>query len=358
MINFDVVKGWDESFPFDDEEKKLLDCLSDTIDEIDIDKLSYDEKIKYQEKFEKKILPEYFKRMPNCNVTTNTHTITFGPSATYLIRKLFQNNVDENTLVVTSYHEHVNPTKIRDMYSHSYKFSTDDWKNEIDKIVSKAVEGEYSKVFLYVIGTRISYPKYTPNEFYIEIKKKLTEAGIENITVIDDVQGMFMLERDYNIADYVIGTAHALVESYDLGICVSKKGLPVYGTMTYNRCKKHIQLLDIILKRKEKFFKFGSMIEEAIKNIDTKCFEILKHDVPYIFSMGTNRRLINADLHTKLQDEFHLYLDGADYNRDNINANYIRFRAQQFVIRPGKILQSIKKIPMLIELYDDLETVC
>jgi len=46
---------------------------------------------------------------------------------------------------------------------------------------------------------------------------------IKPICVLDDVQEMFIINRDYSQFDYIVGTIHAIIPRYDTGILIYKK---------------------------------------------------------------------------------------------------------------------------------------
>ena len=88
----------------------------------------------------------------------------------------------------------------------------------------------------------------------MHIMHLLDAAKLPYVTVIDAVQEMFFLYRDYSMYDYVISTAHATVRLLNFGIMLSKNSVKQY--------KSFYDIEDI-----EQFLKAHSIYEKNMKQM-------------------------------------------------------------------------------------------
>ena len=110
---------------------------------------------------------------------------------------------------------------------------------------------KFKNVFVYVIGLSSGDNFYCSNEWFSRLKSVLLAMGKPHIFTIDAVQELFLLPRDYSMFDYVIGTAHAIVPQYDVGMVLSKHSL---GHMQPLAASKFAHLLSIV-KRRARYLK-------------------------------------------------------------------------------------------------------
>lgn len=295
-----------------------------------------------EEKF-KILTEEFFKRMPFCNCRFDNKDLSFEISATTFIKYLFNTYVDDNTLVITSDSEHPNVKKERDLcknvlilnhYSdiRAYKFS---------RILSEAKK--YKKVFVYVIGTRNDTGEITPQSFFEQLKEQFLKNRIEHKIILDDVQGMFMIPRDYRIFDYVIGTAHAICNGFDMGILISNKY--EIGKKAYNWGQEYIKSLDIVLKRWNKVSLFRQVLN-GYYNSYIKNKEVLAKEpvAPFIFHLKTQPYYLSDNILQKLS-EINLLV-----SNPNISENtFIQLRSHWFIKDQHLLLKCIAIIDYLLK---------
>jgi cysteine sulfinate desulfinase/cysteine desulfurase-like protein len=152
--------------------------------------------------------------------------VSFDESATKIIDRLFTQYVNDDTLVITSSSEHPSVYNNLQKCKHVLKlFSVCGYNSTVH------LEDEMKKfknVFVYVIGLSSGDNFYCSNEWFSRLKSALLAMGKSHIFTIDAVQELFLLPRDYSMFDYVIGTAHAIIPSYDIGMVMSKNYI---GTM-------------------------------------------------------------------------------------------------------------------------------
>ena len=303
----------------------------------------------YSDKEYKKMESEYFSRMPFSNISSKTHNIMFDTCATNHIKNLFKKYVNEDTLVITSMNEHNNVKEL--VNNCNNKLILNHYKDiitlNVDTIVTECKK--YKKAFIYIIGTQISSGEITPQLFYETLKKQLVINNIEHIMVLDDVQGMFMVPRDYSIFDYVVGTAHALIEGYDMGILISRNN--DFGIKAINWGYDYLELLDIMLKRKDLLNSFTQVMTQYFHyDLIKYGFSLFQNTAPHIFAIKTNGMEFTEEMHSLL-DNYCIRLEGI--GNDYVPNIFIRMRAQQYIKFPETCIDGLKVLHNLLEEIKD-----
>lgn len=321
-----ITKWWNEYLPLSEYEKNLLskENASEPI-------FSSNEEFKALEK-------EYFNRMPFCNISEKTHHITFSQRATDFINGLFDKHVDDETLVIYSNNEHNNVKKNIEKCKNKIELNYEDdiLKLKTFDVIQKCKK--YKKVFVYIIGTQISTGQITPQTFFEKLKSEFIKNNIQHTIVIDDVHGMFISPRDYSLFDYILFTAHALIRPYDMGFMISKDKF--MGIQAYNWGCEYLEMLDVILKRKEKLKLFSYVMkEEFIELLINERISLCEYTTPHIFSLKTVGYKFTQKMYDILDDN-EIRLEGID---NPINT-FIRFRAQHYIKNPEYLENGIKII--------------
>lgn len=324
----ELLQWWLDKDPLNDKENELLHMIRpDNL----IEKEDY-----------KSLLDNYFNLMPFSHISSETHTIKFSETATNFINKLFNEYVDDDTLVIWSNSEHDSVKNCMKNVKHSLMlFDNHEIKNlNFNKVSIEAKK--YKKVFVYIIGTQISTGKITPQSFFRGLKEFFVNNNIEHIMVIDDVHGMFLIPRDYSIFDYILYTAHALITNFDMGFIVCKKDdTRITGYKPNNWSELYLEALKVVLKRQEKLRMFSNVMAEYFsKYLKYSQFSFITNSAPQIFSVNVKDCTFTEQLYEKLS-KYHIRLEGL-----NNNNTYIRFRAAQFLDEPEKL------IPGLVFLED------
>lgn len=292
----------------------------------------------------KNLMQEYFDRMPFCNITANNRYITFDESGTFFIDKIFANEIDDDTLVISTKYEHGSVQKQLAIVKNKLLLDSD---KEIraynfDKIIKEIKN--YKKVFVYIIGTQLSTGEITPQAFFIELKNILVKNNIQHKILIDDVHGMFLVPRDYSMFDYVLYTAHSLVREYDMGVLISKDGK--YGKKAYNWGKEYLEKLDIILKYRLKMNMFRNILIQCLNNIisDTTIFRLYTQVVDHIFAVETTGLYYTEEEWNKL-DSYYIRV-----SEHPIYKSWIRIRFQEFSRLPtDKALEGLQYLIKLLK---------
>ena len=319
----DLTKWWLDYMPLNEEEQQIIEKYNTTKPIIDNTNKYY-----LMEK-------EYFNRMHFCNITNDYH-ITFSENATNFINLLFDDYVDDETLIISSCCEHSNVDKNLKKYNNKLILTIDDiFSLKLEPYIGTIKQ--YKKVFVYIIGTQISTGLITPQSFFEKLKRILTHNDIQNIFVLDDVHGMFLTPRDYSLFDYILYTAHSLIRNYDMGLLVSKDGK--YGYKALNWGNEYLKMLDIILKRMNKMKIFSYvMSNEFYEYISNGKFEILNFTSPHIFAPKTTQYKYTQRMYDIL-NENEIRLEGIE-----LENTYIRFRAQHYIKNPEYLTNGIKTL--------------
>lgn len=321
----DITKWWLDYMPLSEKEQKLITQIR-TSSPI----LGSDEEFNLIEK-------EYFNRMPYCNISENTHHLTFSDCATNFINGLFDKYVDDETLVLYTNNEHDNVKKNLQKCKNTLEV---EYYPIIKPLKLQNIINEckkYKKVFVYMIGTQISTGEITPQIFFEKLKQQLVYNKIDHTIVLDDVHGMFLVPRDYSLFDYIIYTAHALIKHYDMGIMISKDRF--MGIQAINWGKEYLEMLDVVLKRKEKLRIFPYVMKnEFYEILLNEGFGICEDTSPQIFSLKTNNIFYTKKMYDIL-DSYEVRVEGMEHTN-----KYLRFRAQQFIQYPENLNKGLEVV--------------
>lgn len=292
----------------------------------------------------KNLIQEYFNRMPFCNINNNTRIITFDESGTFFIDKVFANEVDDDTLVISTNYEHGSVQKQLAIVKNKLLLDSDkEIRNyNFTRIINEIPK--YKKVFVYIIGTQLSTGEITPQAFFEKLKDILVKFKVVHKILIDDVHGMFLVPRDYSIFDYVLYTAHSLVREYDMGVFISKDGK--YGKKAYNWGKEYLEKLDIILKYHTKMNMFRNILIQCLNEIikDNHIFRLYTQTVDHIFAVETAGIYYSEDEWNKL-DSYYIRV-----SEHPIYKSWIRIRFQEFSRLPtNKALEGLEYLKKLLD---------
>ncbi len=351
-----IINWWNNLDPLTSEEKDLLSkCLchvkNDRLEKTKMVKdfesmgLLNDVPLTSSEEDFIKLTDEFFSRMPNCNCTHLNKDLSFNSSCTAFINMLFDRLVDNDTLIITSDNEHPSLKKKIEEYPNKMILNhyTDIRQYNIDKIIRESVK--YKEVFVYIIGTRNDTGEITPQDFFIELKKAFIKNNIKHTIVLDDVQGMFVVPRDYSMFDYVLGTGHAMVNNYDLGIMISNSYFG--GYKAYNWGKDYLERLDILLKRQNKMNIFKQLLEqyyskELDKNSNRAYAQRLS--TPFIFYMKLENKIVSEEV-TKLLSKINLLLPANTHSP----TMFFRLRSHWFLLDNTLLPKCIKVIRYILD---------
>lgn len=258
------------------------------------------------------------------------------------IDNLFNYYVDNDTLVVISNAEHETTVKNFNKCKNGLilDHSRDIRGYNYDKVIEEAKK--YKKVFFYCIGTQISTGEISPQTFFVELKRRFYEENIKNIMVLDDVQGMFFVPRDYSIFDYIIGTAHAICWEYDLGLLITNDNNVRFGKKDFRNLNEFNEIVDVILDRKDKINMFSRCIHEYFNDLLARPeFSIIEDGAPQLCSIRCKGIKFTEEI-KNLLDKYEIRIEAFGQE-----VQFIRFRAQMFIKDDTLLLKGIR----ILEYY-------
>ena len=290
-----------------------------------------------------KLEKEYFNRLPYCNLTTDTSCISFDAGETEIIVKIFEKYVDDETLVIYSDREHPSVVESVEKCKNILKLN---YSKDIVTFNFSIIEDkikDYSKVFVILNGTQVGSAEVIPQYYFIKLKELLRDK--ETTLVLDAAQEMFLSPRDYSIYDFVLGTAHAVVDSYDIGICISNHKEYI-AEKVYNWGNDYLKSIDIVLKRMDKLRIFKYIMSQYFYYlIPTGKFRFVDDSttVSYLFNIEDVHCLLNNNIRELLR-QYKIEIDGIGTMRQ-----FIRFRCQEFLESPEKLIDGVKVLDKLLK---------
>ena len=270
--------------------------------------------------------------------------IEIHKNATSFIDQIYQKYIDEDTFVISILEHESIKNNVKKIENNLLILTYNMIENfDINTIIQKYKNSHCNKMFLYVAG--IVESNVVPQEYYNQLKERLITENITHTFILDDVQGMFIVPRDYSIFDKVIFTCHSLIPHYNSGILLSK----IDENMGFKDSKplnKFLELLKpIILDKKDKVYLFKFMIEQylAAELVHTKLFYVpTKVSWNMFFLCIRNERLINTFVN-KYKDELSNYWIDFYGNTFMIKANFI------LQVEPEKIVEGFEKLKKLLQ---------
>lgn len=294
----------------------------------------------------------YKSRLPVGN-NLKYYNFSFAPCASDIIRDIFKYYASDETLVISSTCEHTTTIQEKSKCKNVLNLS---WLEDIipynlSKIYS--IKNTYKKVLVYISHVALSFGSQLSCQYLFDIKNILSDKGMNDcILVLDDVQGMFMTPCNYSGFDYIIGTAHAIVQPFNMGIILQRNDIHQFGVpMTINAIE-YQNRLDILLKRKNKLNIFNSILTQFFMDIIGERYLLPKYQSLNFFALETTRFTCTKKTYDELLKDYNVMLDNSVMDNDNIkiiNNPFIRFRAQMFICKPGLLPKSCLKVRELID---------
>lgn len=263
--------------------------------------------------------------------TISNYNVSFDSCATNIINKLFDNYVSENTLVITTTSEHPSVKKALNKCKNvSYMYN----KCQLDTSFINKLE-RFNNIFIYCIGLSVGDKQITNNDIISLLKDYLERSNIKATFVLDAVQELYMLPRDYSIYDYVIATAHAFITSYDTGILFSKEKLESDNTWLY-RGNKYLDILKLMLPHKDKLFMFHYIMMQYFgKYINSDKSLYVSDNAPYVFTIHDKQnRLVGITKSDLIASP---------------STSLVTFRACEAIINQDEFLEKCRTVKYILE---------
>lgn len=215
-------------------------------------------------------LQEYQELKKQLNIKDlENYNLNLEKDARSLIRQLFDTYATEDALVITSGLEHESVNEILGTVKNKYVLDEyrlthlDVVEKELSEILSK-----YDKVFLYMIGVHMSTGFIMPDKVFNTLKALFKDK--QTIYVLDDVHGLFSVNRDRGEFDYIVGTTHALIDGFNTGLLFSKQDKKEFGYKSTNQLSSLVEKLNI-LRQNTGFYD----LRESTKVSTEKTFVVL-----------------------------------------------------------------------------------
>lgn len=332
----DVLTNWYNSLNLTDNELKLLNNCGRS-----------DDTDNYDKKFYPHAVDMLFNRAFHSNLS-KTHWLKVSQCATNLIKEIFNCLHDDNCLIISTQQEHTNVLDIlKDKTVHYIDFQTTSEKEIIKSC--KIASSSYNKVIIYISGTQIKTGRVIDNSFFIDLKNILGDKEI--YMILDDVQGMFMIPRSYRPFDFVIGTAHSLIEGYDTGFVILKNEFRNRFKIGIENCRwvsEYLPLLDIMIKRRKQISEFHAIMEEYCGSlISENNFKIYDNQANHIFSFDCNKLPFTSNIEI-LMNKYRISIDSVDGTMKPQTS--IRFRAQEVIKYFDIFDEGYSKLKILIDI--------
>ena len=215
-------------------------------------------------------LQEYQELKKQLNIKDlENYNLNLGKDARSLIRQLFDEYVDGMTLVITSGLEHESVNEILGTVKN--KYILDEYRlihlDVVEKELSEILH-KYNKVFLYMIGVHMSTGFIMPDKVFNTLKALFKYK--QTMRVLDDVHGLFSVNRDRTQFDYIVGTTHALIDGFNTGLLFSKQDKKEFGYKSTNQLSSLVEKLNI-LRQNTGFYD----LRESTKVSTEKTFVVL-----------------------------------------------------------------------------------
>ncbi len=272
--------------------------------------------------------------------------------ATNLINQLFDIYTEnDDVLIVTTGYEHPNVNKI--LQNKKNVLYIDIFN--IDLLYESILQSskKFDKIFIYISGTQISTGYFVDDIYFKKLKMIFSKNKV--IMVLDDVQGMFLADRDYTIYDYIIGTAHSLCPYYDTGFLIQNTLDFNFNGGNSSWIEGYLKRLEIILLRKKILKQFFNVCCNHFN-----CFfkqygiEIYNgHTYGNIFAFKLGNISFNDNEGKSLFDKrifLHTPIDVTNKN----SGSSIKIRAQEFMRFSDCINKGIPYLELLIKMKSKL----
>lgn len=213
---------------------------------------------------------ELLKLSLGYNIDFYDYDVILKKRSTIHIRELFAKHVDDDTLVIASSFQHTSAEKVIDTLPNVFKLDEEHLDSSVYTCINAAVKEatKYKKIFVYLIATEFQTGRNYSQDIYDKLYSKIKDLGKEVIFVLDAVQEMFLLPRDWSKYDYILGTAHATYFNFDTGfLFINRKLQSAKGLTGYKRDDVLSYLVDglkIVLKRHKYIMMYNKIISDSI----------------------------------------------------------------------------------------------
>ena len=265
--------------------------------------------------------------------------------ATDLINQLFDKYTQDDTLIITTGYEHPNVNKILQNKKNVLYINIFD----IDYYFMLQKSNEFKKIFIYISGTQISTGNFIVDKYFRKLRTIFSNNEV--ITVLDDVQGMFILDRDYTLYDYIIGTAHSLCPYYDSGFLIQNRLDFNFGDTNSLWLEGYLQRLKIILSRKHLLKQFFNVCYDhfncLFKQYGIKVYDKYVYGNIFAFNLGN---VSFSDNEGKSLFNKRIFLHTPIDITNKHSGSSIKIRAQEFMRFSECIDKGVPYLELLLNM--------
>lgn len=319
----DYIDNWLNAFDFSESEKSYLQTITNNKNAKKLKTVPIQ-------------LQNEFYTLFNLSDHRYTHNVMFYDGATTIIDWLFKYYVDDNTLILTTSSEHGSVVDNLKKYKNVIRiFQSNNISLNIDFNKIK----QYKRVFLYTISLSMGDSLNMGTSTIQSIIAKLKSYNIEVISVFDSVQEMFLVDRDYSLYDFVIGTAHALVGNIDIGILLYRKHMNILDG-NYAECDvfNYIKSINMIKRNMAKLLQFNyTMYQHFSKYIQTdRNLQVINNYFPTFFILTDKLNRLHG-------------IQEIDDNSTKPEISTVCFRATDFICEPDVAFNKVKKCEFVLQ---------
>ena len=290
----------------------------------------------------------FFNHILYSNVSANYHKVSFDICASNIIDILFDFYASNDTLILTTQSEH--PSVVNNLNKCKNIIYINDMDSLID-IQNKL--SAYKNVLLYICATPALSTNIIPNSIVENIQMICKNAKKTIISILDDVQGFFLYPRSYDIYDYVIGTAHAIIPGFNLGFVISKKDDSLFNMHSETYENMFIDRLDHILKYKSLLYQYSMVLTQyysILQYYDNK-FK-LYNEIPFKFFI-IDQGKIDAERNLNPSARIPTYLIGSTDINDNSYGEYeLNRRYKELAAKNNKLYYSTGLFRSTLSILD------
>jgi hypothetical protein len=275
------------------------------------------------------------------NIKSDAFKIEVNRNATTIIDLLFKKYVTADTFVIYAL-EHTSIIKNIENVEYKCMLARTMLDNfNIEYFLEKYKESGCKKVFVYAAG--VIQNKVVYQTFYEKLKERFISENIPVVFVLDDVQTMFIVPRDYTIFDHIIFTCHSILPCYDLGVVLSKQ-ISNLGSTDLKYLEDFIEIYKkIITKNLNNLQLFNFIItdylSELLQNKEISISTQSPHNIVYI----TINDKVVKDFIQKHIEKLEKYK--IDFGEDTflIKANFI------LQCKPHEIVEGLEMLKQLLQ---------
>lgn len=278
--------------------------------------------------------------LQNSNLS-NKYRIEIDKSCTNLIQKLFNTYTNENTFVITSSHDHEATTSLLTDKKHYIinLFRIQDKQERVkvfQEILTEFKKSKCNNIFCIMVGTTPHSAITIDQMFFAELKSLFINNHLPHLMFLDDCQGIFIIERNYETFDGFLATGHVLSSLFpDVGLLFTKLPQRI-GYLNKQTLLELYNKIKIVVKYKDKAKMFNTLMSEYFTNTT---FDQYKQEAPHQFALSLRNTINN----TKYDAKFIKY--GIRFNPINCEDNFVRLRYHEVIIQDSdKFIEGLHEL--------------